>query len=130
MTEQQPATGTYDWFVAEAERLLSPLVQLLHEGASIIPIDGPASDHGVMADELESVARPMLLAALWLRADRDGCSAESEPTVDADAMAAWFRQAITLGTDPTSTGYWGNLSNHHQHAVEMAIIVMAIDIAR
>lgn len=125
MTDRANDFGSYDWFVAKAEALLTPLAELMRDGDSVIPIDGPPSDHGEMADRLESVARPMLLAALWLGADRD----PTRPMLDADRLATWFRSAIELGTDPASGGYWGNLSNHHQHAVEMAIIAMSLGIA-
>ncbi|USN98673.1 MAG: DUF2264 domain-containing protein [Phycisphaeraceae bacterium] len=118
-------TWTYDDFAARAGDLLAPLVALMEPGRATIPIEGPPSDHGEGADRFEAFARPCLLAALWLRAD-----ARDHPVLDRDAIAAWFREGLLLGTDPTNGEFWGVLSNFDQRAVEMAILVMALDIAR
>lgn len=117
----------YRWFEQRAEALLRPLVALMREGESTLPIRGRTSSHGEEADRLEAFARPALLAALWLQAEPD-----PDPAPDAlsrDEVAAWIREAIRLGTDPDSGRYWGNLTNYHQHAVEMAIFTMALDYA-
>ncbi|MEM7623447.1 MAG: DUF2264 domain-containing protein [Planctomycetota bacterium] len=126
MTDQKLEFASYDWFIAQAEALIAPLAALMNPGESTLPIEGPASDHGDNADKLEAVARPMLLIALWLNADRSSSRADG---VDVGAVALWCRGAIELGTNPASDRYWGPLSNYHQHAVEMAILVMAMRIA-
>lgn len=123
----QNETWTYDDFAQRAEDLLAPLRDLMVPGASTIPIEGLPSDHGEAADRFEAFARPCLLAALWLRSTRH--TAPSGAIGDPESIAAWFREGLVLGTDPSSDQFWGVLSSFHQFAVEMAILVMAIDIA-
>lgn len=119
----------YIEFERMAEELVAPLVPLLEEGCSTIPLAGPPSDHGLMADELESVARPGLLLALWLQMEPlpEGMG---EVGFTREEVAAWYRQALVLGTDPKSPEYWGHLLNYHQHGVEMAIMTMSLTVAR
>lgn len=120
-------TWSYADFAARAGRLLEPLAALMRPGESHLPIEGPPSDHGEAADRFEAFARPCLLAALWLRSTRH------TPPVNAalvpEDIAAWFREGLALGTDPTSDKFWGVLPSFHQFAVEMAILVMALDLA-
>lgn len=120
-------TWTYADFAAKAEQLLAPLASLMQPGESHLPIEGPPSDHGEAADRFEAFARPMLLAALWLHSNQH-TSAEHR-TLDPEPIADWFRDGLVLGTDPGSDKFWGVLPSFHQFAVEMAILVMALDIA-
>ncbi len=125
--EHTPAgvPDAYARFAAHADRLAAPLVALMQDGESTLPIQGRASNHGDEADRLEAFARPFLLIALWLRACR---ARETWPT-EAERAANWCRAALALGTTPGTDRYWGTLTNFHQHAVEMAILTMALDIA-
>jgi hypothetical protein len=120
------ATWSYDDFARRAEVLLQPLARLMEPGRSTITIEGPPSDHGEPADRFEAYARPCLLAALWLRSTRHTAPASLDP----ETIAAWFREGLVLGTDPDSDEFWGVLPSFHQFAVEMAILVMALDIGR
>ncbi len=126
---EQGLPESYIEFERYAEDLVAPLVPLLEAGKSTIPIAGPASDHGEMADLLESVARPGLLLALWLQMEplEDG---ERSHDFSRESVASWFRDALVLGTDPESPEYWGHLLNYHQHGVEMAIMTMSLTVAR
>ncbi|MEM1330135.1 MAG: DUF2264 domain-containing protein [Planctomycetota bacterium] len=127
-SEAPRAAEAYAWFRRRAEVLLKPIVESMTPGRSAFALEGRESSHGVIADRLEAFARPMLLAALWIQADRsDSPDGES---IDRAVLSAWVRDAIRLGTDPESPEYWGNLTNYHQHAVEMAIIAMALEEAR
>ncbi len=120
---------SYVAFEKMAEDLVAPLVPLLEPGKSILDLHGPASDHGELADRLESVARPGLLLALWLQMeplpeDQRGHDFTRE------AVAGWYREALVLGTDPASGQYWGELLNYHQHGVEMAVMTISLTVAR
>ncbi|MEM7457196.1 MAG: DUF2264 domain-containing protein, partial [Planctomycetota bacterium] len=104
---------------------LAPLVELMQPGAAHIPLVGQASDHGEIADLLESFARPCLLAAHWLA----GQGGESLGFTR-QQVADWFRQGLLAGTDPSAPTYWGPVTNYHQHSVEMGAIVLSLEIAR
>jgi len=117
--------STYEQSVLVAEKLLVPLVQRMQPGAAFIPLDGPASDHGEVADLLESFARPCLLAAHWLAAQGgEGLGFTREQ------VALWFREGLVAGTDPSAETYWGPVTNYHQHSVEMGALVLSLEIAR
>ncbi|MEO1128878.1 MAG: DUF2264 domain-containing protein [Planctomycetota bacterium] len=121
--------AAFAWFAHRAESLLQPLTVRMQEGRSAFDLVGRVSSHGVVADRLEAFARPALLASLWLQSLRRQ-DTRREPVdirVDPDRIASWLRTAIRLGTDPASPEYWGSLTNYHQHAVEMAILAMAIE---
>ncbi len=120
-------TWSYADFAERAGRLLEPLAALMRPGDSHLPIEGPPSDHGEAADRFEAFARPCLLAALWLRSTRHTPPANA--ALVPEDIAAWFREGLALGTDPDSDKFWGVLPSFHQFAVEMAILVMALDIA-
>lgn len=96
-------------------------------GRADLPIAGPASDHGVRADRLETFARPLVVAAHYLQSTPD-------PTDTADhafreRLAAWFRAGLVIGSDPTSPHYWGPDASYHQHHVEMGLLSIALQIA-
>jgi hypothetical protein len=96
-------------------------------GKADLSLQGQGSNHGAVADRLESFARPCLLAAHWLA----GRSYDpSLAALDAEKIAQWFRAGLLAGTDPQSSEYWGPTANHHQHTVEMAALTLALQIAR
>ncbi|MEM7670320.1 MAG: DUF2264 domain-containing protein [Pseudomonadota bacterium] len=115
----------YRLFLDHADRLVRPLIALMEPGQSSLPLEARESNHGSDADRLEAFARPLLLLALWLRGRR------TLGLTDADdaKVIAWAEEAMCTGADPASPGYWGTLTNYHQHAVEMAIFTMALDAA-
>ena len=111
-----------------AEEGLRPLAALMQPGKAELPLLGKASNHGEQADRLESFARPCLWAAHWLQCD-------AKTTADPDSLsrekiAAWFRRGLVHGTDADDPQYWGPTDDHHQHSVEMAALVLSLDIAR
>ena len=108
-----------------AESLLKPLTVLMAPGKADLPLRGQASNHGAVADRLESFARPCLLAAHWLQSEP-----AAQETVSRKEVATWFRRGLLLGTDPSSPEYWGPTANHHQHTVEMGALTLAFQIAR
>ncbi|MCH6256523.1 DUF2264 domain-containing protein [Puniceicoccaceae bacterium K14] len=119
----------YIQFEQTTQELVRPLVALMEPGESTLPMIGPASDHDLMADELESFSRPCLLTALWLQStpvptDRDAIG------LDREEVAKWVRDALVLGTNPESPKFWGHLRNYHQHGVEMAIITLSLEVAK
>ncbi len=116
---------TYEQSLLVAEKLLSPLVQRMQPGAASIPLEGPASDHGEVADLLEAFARPCLLAAHWLAAQGGETLGFTR-----EQVACWFRKGLVAGTDPMADTYWGPVTNYHQHSVEMGALVLALEIAR
>jgi hypothetical protein len=96
----------------------------MQPGRADLPISGAPSDHDTQADRLESFARPLALAAFYL--------ASVETPADAgfrSGLAAWFRDALVLGTDPASPAYWGPDASYHQHHVEMGLIAIALQLA-
>lgn len=116
---------SYAQWVLSAEKLLAPLVKRMQPGAALIPLAGPASNHSIAADELESFARPCLLAAHWLAAqggETQGFTREQ--------VARWFREGLLAGTDPDADTYWGAITNYHQHSVETGALILAIEMAR
>ena len=118
-------TDTYASWRSAAESLLKPLVPLMAPGKASIPLRGQASNHGEIADRLESFARPCLLAAHWLKAEPG-----QREQVSRDQIAQWFRRGLVLGTNADGAEYWGPTANHHQHTVEMAALTLALQMAR
>src|SRR5512138_1427790 len=115
----------YDHWRSSAESLLQPLAALMRPGKADLPLRGPASNHGVQADRLESFARPCLLAGHWLASEP-----QEEEKLSSQEIAEWFRRGLVLGTDPASPEYWGPTANHHQHTVEMAALTLAMQAGR
>jgi hypothetical protein len=109
-----------------AEVLVRPLAKLMEDGGTGLSIEGPASNHDVVADRLESFARPCLLASHWLQAK----PVQVENGVDRGCVAEWFRRGLVIGTDPEHPEYWGPAANCHQNIVEMGALVLALEIAR
>ena len=110
----------------QARRLLEPLAALMRPGRASLPIDGRASDHDAQADRLESFARPLFLAALYLQAEPEP---DAESRVFREKIAGWFRAGLLLGTDPASEAYWGPDASYHQHHVEMGLMAVALQLA-
>lgn len=111
-----------------AKVLIEPLLVLMEEGKAEIAIVGVASDHDLNADRLESFARPLALFSHW-RVSLDQYSTGEDRKLS-DPMERWFRSALLKGTDPTSSEYWGNSANFHQHSVEMGLMVVGLEISR
>ncbi len=129
MTEtkrEQALPESYVWFERQAELLIAPLVAMMEPGKASLPIEGIASDHDALADRLEAYTRPGLLIALWLQMS----PLQGGGSPDRERIAAWFRDALVMGTDPAHGEYFGDLRNFHQHAVEMAILTVSLDVAR
>ncbi len=114
----------YDHWRDQARRLLEPLAVLMRPGRADLPLAGRASDHDAQADRLESFARPLFLAALYLQS-------EPEPGAGAfrEKIAAWFRAGLILGADPASSESWGPDASYHQHHVEMGLMALALQLA-
>lgn len=119
---QSRVPSAYRWWMRQAEDLLHPLVVLMRPGASDLPMEGQASNHGAQADRLETFARPCLWASHWLAAEPVG-----DETLSRETVAEWFRRGLVAGADPSSPGYWGPSANYHQHTVEMAALVLALE---
>src|SRR5271170_5161139 len=92
--------GAYAWWRSAAENLLVPLAALMKPDKAGLSLRGQASNHGAQADRLESFARPCLLAAHWFASEPG--SAEK---LSREAVAAWFRRGLVVGTDPSSPEY-------------------------
>jgi len=128
-TSPDPSWGYFDW-LRVAEEGLRPLSKLMKPGKADLPILGKPSSHGTQADRLESFSRPCLWAAHWLQATPTTFPATAPQSLSRKTIADWFRQALLLGTDTSSPEYWGPTQDHHQHTVEMAALVLALEIAR
>lgn len=122
------AAKTFRQWQDRAHRLLTPLAKLMEAGKAHLPIAGPASDHDLNADRLESFARPFLLFVHW----RYSLNVQKEERDQelAEFMEAWFKEALLTGTNPDSSECWGWASNFHQHSVEMGLLVIALEISR
>ncbi|MFA6962030.1 MAG: DUF2264 domain-containing protein [Opitutaceae bacterium] len=116
----------YAHWRGEARRLLEPLAALMREGRASLSIEGRASDHDARADRLESFARPLFLAALYLQSEPE---AEAASLAFREKTAGWFRAGLVLGTDPASGEYWGPDASYHQHHVEMGLMALALQLA-
>jgi hypothetical protein len=127
-TSPDPSWGYFDW-LRVAEEGLRPLSKLMKAGKADLPILGKPSSHGAQADRLESFSRPCLWAAHWLQATPTTFPATAPQSLSRKTVADWFRQALLLGTDPSSSEYWGPTQDNHQHTVEMAALVLALEIA-
>jgi len=128
-TSPDPSWGYFDW-LRVAEEGLRPLSKLMKPGKADLPILGKPSSHGSQADRLESFSRPCLWAAHWLQATPTTFPATAPESLSRKTIADWFRQGLLLGTDPSSSEYWGPTQDNHQHTVEMAALVLALEIAR
>jgi hypothetical protein len=115
---------TYRHWQLAARGLLEPLAALMQPNQAHLDIHGSPSDHDAAADRLESVARPLTLAAFFLRSEPH---AADEPL--RRQLAQWFREALRFGTDPHSPNYWGPDASYHQHHVEMGLMAIALQIA-
>jgi hypothetical protein len=60
-----------------ARGLLAPLAALMRPGRADLPLPGRPSDHDAQADRLESFARPLFLAALYLQTTPEPGHAEA-----------------------------------------------------
>jgi hypothetical protein len=108
-------SAAYAHWRASARTLLEPLAALMAPGRAALPLPGRASDHDAQADRLESFARPLFLAALYLQSEKE----ENDPAAGAfrARLAAWFRVGVVLGADSDSSEHWGPDANYHQHHV-------------
>lgn len=124
-----PSWGYFDW-LRVAEEGLRPLAALMQPGKADLPILGKASSHGPQADRLESFSRPCLWAAHWLQATPTTFPSSPPESLSRKSIAGWFRQGLLAGTNPSSPEFWGPTADHHQHSVEMAALVLSLEIAR
>src|SRR5690606_3418358 len=115
---------SYAHWQSQARSLLEPLAALMQPGRASIPIEGAASNHDPAADRLESFARPLILAALYLQS-----APEPDSAAFRESLAAWFRAGLILGSHPDSPEYWGPDANYHQHHVEMGLMAIALQLA-
>lgn len=124
--------AAYARWQAHARALLEPLAALMQPGRADLPLPGRPSDHDAQADRLESFARPLFLAALYLQSAPEPQSGDNAPAPHAhrEKLSAWFRAGLALGTDPASPHYWGPDANYHQHHVEMGLMALALQLAR
>jgi Uncharacterized protein conserved in bacteria len=121
--------AAYARWRGHARALLEPLAALMEPGRADIPLPGRPSDHDAQADRLESFARPLFLAALYLQSTPEPAD-DSAAHALREKLTAWFRAGLALGTDPASPEYWGPDANYHQHHVEMGLMALALQIAR
>ncbi len=120
-------TDSYRHWQRQTKRLLDPLAALMRPGRADLAISGPASDHGVQADRLETFARPLVLAAHYLQSSPD--PADPADLAFREKIAAWFRAGLVIGSDAASGHYWGPDASYHQHHVEMGLLTIALQIA-
>jgi len=111
-----------------ARGLLGPLAALMEPGRADLPLRGRPSDHDARADRLESFARPLFLAALYLQTSPEAGHAEAAAL--REKLSAWLRAGLVLGADPASPEYWGPDANYHQHHVEMGLMAIGLGLAR
>ena len=128
MVRPDPSWGYFDW-LRVAEEGLRPLAKLMKPGKADLPIVGKVSSHGPQADRLESFSRPCLWAAHWLQATPTTFPSAPTEALSRKTISEWFRQGLVTGTNPASPEYWGPTQDHHQHSVEMAALVLALEIA-
>ncbi len=114
----------YRSWVATAEALLLPLVERLYPAMGCFDIGGQASNHDSDADRLEAFARPFLLAAQYLVASHHSGK------INDDELCTNLRKTIITGVTPGVPGYWGEISNYHQHTVESGLIIIALELTR
>ena len=120
----------YARWQAHARALLEPLAALMVDGRASLPLPGRPSDHDAQADRLESFARPLFLAALYLQSAPESASTAPQAAAFRSRLATWFRAGLVLGADPASPEHWGPDANYHQHHVEMGLMAIALQLAR
>lgn len=118
---------TYQVWRKHAQKLLDPLIALMVDGGSEIPLTGKASDHDANADRLEAFARPCLLASLYLNSAADPDDVEDAKR--REKLVDWFRKALVIGSDPNSEHYWGANTNYHQNGVEIGLLAVALHLS-
>lgn len=124
----KPSLNRDDW-LRVAEEGMRPLARLMAPGKADLPLEGRASSHGMPADRLESFSRPCLWAAHWLHCGESAKDSSADSPLQED-VAEWLRRGLVHGTNKSDPEYWGPTEDHHQHSVEMAALVLSLDIAR
>lgn len=123
-----PYSGwTRDHWEEAFRRMWAPLTASASPGKARQRIPGPRSHHGPLADELEGFSRGFILAAPWLASwGSDGFESDGL-TYD---VAAFYREGILSGTDPSGPEYWGDPADYAQHLVEMASVAWGLWLSR
>lgn len=123
-----PYSGwTRDHWEESFRKLWAPLADSASPGKARQRIPGPRSHHGPLADELEGFSRSFILAAPWLASSgADGFESEGR-FLD---VAAFYREGLLSGTDPSGPEYWGDPADYAQHLVEMASVAWGLWMCR
>jgi hypothetical protein len=117
--------GGYQHWRDSARRLLEPLAALMVPGQCSLPLIGQPSEYtGPAADRLESLVRPLLLAAHWLQTPPAPHEEEFHRR-----LSGWFRAALVIGTDRSDPQYFGPDANYHQFHVEIGLLCIGLQLA-
>ena len=100
--------------------ILSPLKSHLSEGKAYIDIGATSAHYREQAKRIESFSRP-----LWGLAPYYACKKEQKD----DSFAKIYREGFSNGTNPSSSEYWGEISDFDQTIVEMAAMGLCLIIA-
>jgi len=94
--------------------ILNPLKPHYSEGGAELYLGDSFAHYDIKATYMEAVSRPLwALSPYWAGGGREE---ESNPFIDI------YVKALSNGTDPENTEYWGECGNFDQRFVEMAAI--------
>jgi len=94
--------------------ILNPLKPHYSEGGAELYLGDSFAHYDIKATYMEAVSRPLwALTPYWAGGGREE---ESNPFIDI------YVKALSNGTDPENTEYWGECGNFDQRFVEMAAI--------
>jgi hypothetical protein len=112
----------FDYFLAGALRYTDTSGSRIH-------FPGASSLRGYDITGLEGFARTATLFAAWIASGRDPRipSVGARPSVD---LVDYLRRGLLAGTDPSSSAYWGNITDYDQRIVEAADIARVVWMTR
>jgi len=96
---------------------------------SRIHYPGAASNNGYKFTGLEGFARTGTMLAAWVASGRDSVVIDTASGQPVD-LVAYLRRGLLAGTDPKSSGYWGNTGNWDPRMVEAADIARILWMTR
>ena len=98
--------------------ILEPLRPRFNDHCTSIERDRVFAHYDAKAADMEAFSRPLWgLVPVW-----GGSNTEDPYNVISSEYAKIYRKGLSEGTDPSSSGYWGDCKSFDQRFVEMAAI--------
>jgi hypothetical protein len=108
---------------------LSGAVKYTDAAGSRIHYPGAPSNNGYKFTGLEGFARTGTMLAAWVASGRDPVVIDTVSGRPID-LVSYLRRALLAGTDPKSSGYWGDIRNWDPRMVEAADVARIVWMTR